>query len=129
TAPGSTAVTPVVAVAISIVDTTASIGSQTIGVLSASGALTVHAEQDASASAKATGSANAGGSAVGFSIGFTLALHSVTATTGRSLASGGAVTFEALGISGATSEAKASAGGAADETDASRTKPDSTTGE
>src|SRR5207302_9954048 len=87
-------------------------------------ALTLHAAQSASASAKATGSSNASGAAVGFSIGFTLALHSVSATTGRSLTAGGAVTFEALGVSGATSEAKASAVGAADENSTSRDKAD-----
>src|SRR5207244_9320496 len=88
------------------------------------GTLTVHADQSASASAKATGSANASGAAVGFSIGFALALHSVSATTGRSLTSGGAMTFEAFGVSGAASEAKASAAGAADEDSTSRDRAD-----
>ncbi len=123
-APSGDAITPVIAVAISIVDTKASIGVGTA--LLAGGTLTLHAEQSASASAKATGSANASGAAVGFSIAFTLALHSVSATTGRSLSAGGAVTFEALGVSGAASEAKASAAGAADEDSTSRDKADGT---
>ncbi|HEY8830096.1 MAG TPA: hypothetical protein VIM83_05805, partial [Candidatus Limnocylindria bacterium] len=124
-APSGDAITPVVAVAISIVDTTASIGAST-STLVTGGTLTVHAEQSASASASATGSSNASGAAVGFSIGFTLALHSVIATTGRSLSAGGAVTFEALGVSGATSAAKASAAGAAAEDSTSRDKADGT---
>src|SRR4029077_19839664 len=56
-APSGDAVTPVVAVAISIVDTKAAIGLGTT--LTTGGTLTVHADQTASASAKAAGSANA----------------------------------------------------------------------
>src|SRR5258705_2880549 len=102
-----------------MVDTNASIGT---GVpLVTTGAITIHAEQSASASAKATGATTAPDNAIGFSIGFTLALHSVEATTHRALLAGGALTIEALGASTASSEATASAKGAKAEDDSSRT--------
>ena len=123
------AVTPVVAVAISMVSTAATIGTQTAGTLTTTGMISASATQSASVSSKATGASTAPDNAVGFSLGFTLALHSAVATTKRSLSAGGAMSFMALADSAASSEATASATGAAGEDDASRDEPGSTTGE
>src|SRR4029077_289292 len=124
TAAGGDAITPVVAVAISIVTTSATIGTQTGGTLAATGAIAITATQSAAVSSKATGASTAPDNAIGFSLRFTLAPHSATATTKRSLAAGSAVTISALADSSATSQATASAKGAAAEDDPSRTNPD-----
>ncbi|MHB1243241.1 MAG: beta strand repeat-containing protein, partial [Gaiellaceae bacterium] len=106
------AVAPAVAVAISNVSSSATIGVLTGGTLTMTGKIDAKAELTASALTEAEGGAEAADAAVGVAIALTFADHSTTSSTARSLAAGGAVSFQALGSSVATSKATASAAGA-----------------
>ena len=117
TSPTGDAVTPVVAVAISLISSSATIGALPGGSLSVSGAIDVRADLTASAVTTARGSAEAADAAVGVSIALTYAEHRTIATSLRDLLAGGDVTFEAIGASAASSTAVASAVGAPGEDD------------
>ena len=118
-----TAVTPVIAISFAEVTSRARLGTLS-GTTVLTGGLTIEAEQGTSVSTTAKGDASADGTAVGVSIALTISLHTVAALLDRSVTATGAITIQALGSSGAVADAKASAGGGADEDDASRTNPD-----
>ena len=119
------AVTPVIAVSVSLVTSQALIGSGgSAGALVAGGKIEARASQVASVTASARGSASAVDAAVGFSVAVTVAIHTTRATSARDLAADGDVTFEAIGASAASATAVASAAGAAAEDDESRTNAD-----
>ena len=125
TAAGSDAVTPVIAVSVSLVTSQALIGSGgSGGALVAGGKIEARASQVASVTASARGSSSAVDAAVGFSVAVTVAVHTTRATSARNLLAGGDVLFEAIGASAASSTAVASAAGAAAEDDESRTDAD-----
>ncbi len=113
--PTGDAVTPVVAVAISLISSSATIGALPGGSLSVTGAINVKAELTASAVTSAKGSAEAADAAVGVAIALTYAEHRTLATSLRDLLAGGDVMFEAIGASAASSTATASAVGAPGE--------------
>ncbi|MCY7286954.1 MAG: hypothetical protein LH624_01545, partial [Cryobacterium sp.] len=115
TAAGSTAVTPVVAVTISNVLSSARIGALLGGNLDVVADIGVRSELVASVITTAEGSSQAIADAVGVAIALTYANHRAVATSLRNLLAGGNVTFEAVGASGTSSVAVASAAGAPGE--------------
>ncbi len=113
---GGTAITPVAATTISNVTTTALIGAGPS--LSVAGAIVETAIQNATATATAIGDAiGTLTAAIGPSIGLVISNHNVVAQTLRDLTTPGAVSIAASGLSGTSSDAKASAAGALDDTD------------
>ncbi len=109
-AAGGVAVTPVVAVSVVNDQTQASIGAL-VGGLSASGDVTVSAQQTATEATEASGSAAGGKAAVGAAIAVSVVNDTVVATTSTSVDSTGAVGFAASGASESVASATASASG------------------
>src|SRR4029077_2751149 len=108
---GSVAFSAQVAIAISNITTTASVG--TGSALTLSGGLTAKATQNAATTTKATGSATGRGSAaIGLSLALVVANHIVQSQLNRNLTAAGAVSFTANGASANDTEAVASASGA-----------------
>ncbi|WP_367889442.1 hypothetical protein [Humibacter ginsenosidimutans] len=109
---GKVDIAPAVAITLSTVTTAAVIGTLGAG-LSASGDVTSSATQNASANTSA-GAVVAGGTtaAVGVGLALTVANHTVSGTTARSIAAGGGITLSASGISSSAASAQASASGA-----------------
>ncbi len=108
---GKVDIAPAVAVTLSNVTTTARVGTD--GTLTLTGSFTGSATQVASASSTA-GAVVSGGStaAIGVGLALTIANHTVTATTARSITAGGAITLKASGVSASAASASASASGA-----------------
>jgi LPXTG-motif cell wall-anchored protein len=109
---GKVAVSPAVAIALSNVTTTARLGSLA-DPIRLSGSLSATATQNAGASSTAgavTGGASS--AAIGIGIGLTIANHTVTGTTDRSIVAGGDVTLGASSVSTSAAAAQASAAGA-----------------
>ena len=118
-AKGDTAITPVVAVAVSNNDTNATLGTLSSGELKLDGALSVSASHKGSAETVALGDTESGDTGVGISIALTVAVDNATASTARSVNAGGAVGFSARMVSPSDSRAVASvAGGDSDESSA-----------
>ncbi|HET7465666.1 MAG TPA: hypothetical protein VFL29_03300, partial [Candidatus Dormibacteraeota bacterium] len=110
---GTVAFSAQVAIAISNVTTTASVG--TGSPLSISGGLTFSATQNASTTTTSTGVAKGGNAAIGLALGLVVANHIVQSQLNRNLTSstpGGPVSFTANGASANDTEANASAAGA-----------------
>ena len=126
TAAGSDAVTPVIAVSVSLVTSQALIGSGgSGGALAAAGKIEARASQVASVSASARGSSSGGGR--GGRVlggGHGRGPHHPGDLGRATWLAGGDVLFEAIGASAASSTAVASAAGAAAEDDESRTDAD-----
>ncbi|WP_345762181.1 beta strand repeat-containing protein [Diaminobutyricibacter sp. McL0608] len=109
---GKVDIAPAVAVTLSNVTTTSRVG--TLGTaISLTGSFSGSATQNASASSTA-GAVVAGGStaAIGVGVALTIANHTVTATTARSITAGGDIALRASGISASAAAASASASGA-----------------
>ncbi len=119
---GAQAITPVVAVSISNVTTTAQLGTGPAVTLG--GAASVAATQTASATTTATGDTQASSAAIGASIAILSANHTVRATALRNLTAGGDVTLTAHGTSTTVSSATASAAGADDSSSSHGTSQD-----
>ena len=119
---GAQAITPVVAVSISNVTTTAQLGTGPAVTLG--GAASLRATQTASATTTATGDTEASSAAIGASIAILSANHTVRATTLRNLSAGGDVTLAAHGTSTTVSSATASAAGADDSSSSHGTSQD-----
>ncbi|MEA3511109.1 MAG: hypothetical protein U9R51_06700, partial [Actinomycetota bacterium] len=112
-AAGGIAVAPVVGVMLSTVTTTARLSAGAL--LTTTGAVRVEATQTASAETEASGDTEGETAAVGIALALTIAKHTVTAATARSVDAAGDVTFGAVGASSSSSDATASAAGAPGE--------------
>jgi len=115
-AAGGVAVTPLAALSISVNETRAQLGSGSEVVIG--DGLTAEAEQKSSVTTTATGQTEGSNVAVGASLGLTVAVDTVTATTGRDIAAGtGDVSFTAKSdvSSGTKATASVSGGKPADE--------------
>ena len=125
-AKGSTAVTPVVAIAITDNDTDATVG--TGNALSLTGAFSATAALKDQVDTKAEGDTESDDTGVGISIVVTVVNDNALATTSRNLATtGGPVTFSASAVSGSESTAKASVKGGEQDDGKSDQSVDSTT--
>jgi len=111
---GDVAVTPAVAIALSNITTTASVGPSS-DALDISGAFIASADQTASAGTNASGDAQGADAAVGLALGLTIANHKTEATLSRDLTADGAVSLSAHGSSDSSASATASAAGAPGE--------------
>ncbi|HEV8535697.1 MAG TPA: hypothetical protein VGR87_08260, partial [Candidatus Limnocylindria bacterium] len=110
---GDVAIVPSVAIALSNVTTTATVGGGTD--LSIGGAFSASADQTASAATTAEGDAQGADAAVGLSLALTIANHRAEATLARNLTAAGAVSLSANGSSVSSASATASASGAPGE--------------
>ena len=110
---GSLVFSAQVAISISNVTTSATIGSGAD--LTLTGGVTAHATQTASVTTKSVGAVKGGNAGVGLSLALTVANHLVDSQLKRNLAAAGAVSFTADGASATDSEATASAKGAKDK--------------
>ena len=98
TAEGGTAVSAVVAVTFSTLETTAAVGNTVA--LTLTGNFTAHAtDLSGAVSTSASGDADGSGAAVGASVALNVAEHTVTATTGSSFTTPGTVELVAVGAS------------------------------
>lgn len=114
-AAASVAVAPFAAVAVSTVATSARIGTGAI--LAVSGSVTDSASQLASASSVAGGSITSGTTAgIGAGLALTVADHSVSASTARSVTAVNNVTISASGLSSSAATSTASAAGGPENT-------------
>ncbi|MDA8313468.1 MAG: hypothetical protein M0Z46_23195, partial [Actinomycetota bacterium] len=111
---GGVAITPVVAVSVSNVRTHADLGTATSGSspLVLSGALTATGTQSSTVTTSAKGNTTGATAAIGASVAVTVATHTVTAQTHRSVTAHGAAAFSANGSSSTTSVARAGVDGA-----------------
>ena len=112
-ASGGVAIAPSVAVAISNISSSATIGAGTL--LTLAGKLDAKAQLTASAITNASGSSAGSSAAIGVSLALTLATHTAEATTHRDVTVGTTVSFQALGSSVAEANAAASSSGAPGE--------------
>src|SRR4029077_18735880 len=104
------AITPVIAVAVSLVSSKADFAASSGPTTVLTGKLTETASQRATADTQAKGSATAAADALGISIAVTVAIHKVTATLERSITSVG-LSLSAVGSSNIDAQATASATG------------------
>ncbi len=107
---GGVSIAPAVAIALSNITTTATIG--TGAPMTIAGALAATADQTASAHTNASGDTEGSSASIGFALALTIANHLAEANLGRDLTAGGAVTFAAHGSSDSSASATASAAGA-----------------
>ncbi|HEV8463176.1 MAG TPA: hypothetical protein VGQ38_20990, partial [Gaiellaceae bacterium] len=107
---GTVAFSAQVAIAISNVTTTASIG--TGAPMTITGALTAHATQTAKVTTKAKGSTKGGNAGIGLSLALEIANHDVESNLSRNLTAAGNVSFQADGSSTSDTESTASSAGA-----------------
>ena len=107
---GGVSIAASVAVAISNISSSATIGAGTL--LTLTGKLDAKAQLTASAITNASGSAAGSSAAIGVSLALTLATHTVEATTHRDVTAGTTVSFQALGSSVSEANAVASSSGA-----------------
>ncbi|WP_189510130.1 LEPR-XLL domain-containing protein [Mesorhizobium sp. M1D.F.Ca.ET.043.01.1.1] len=114
-ATGGTAVTPVVATAVALNDTSADILAGST--LTITGDLTVTAEHDNEAASTANGAAKGTNAAIGASLALTIAQDSLLAGLARSVTAGGAVLIAATSRAASRADSKASATGAKQEGD------------
>ncbi|MES1247222.1 MAG: hypothetical protein ABUS54_06080, partial [Actinomycetota bacterium] len=108
---GSLALSAQVAITLSNVTTSASIGSGSTPYV-VSGGVTAHATQTASTATTAKGSTSGGTAGIGLSLALLIANHLVDSQLSRSLQAAGAVSFTADGSSSNDTEATASSAGA-----------------
>src|SRR4029077_6502303 len=104
------AITPVIAVAVSLVSSKADFAASSGPTTVLTGKLTETASQRATADTQAKGSATAAADALGISIAVTVAIHKVTATLERSITSVG-LSLSATASSNTDAQATASATG------------------
>ncbi|HEX4526420.1 MAG TPA: hypothetical protein VH108_06715, partial [Gaiellaceae bacterium] len=123
-AKGSVALSAQVAIAISNVTTTASIGSGATPLV-ISGKLTAKALQTATTKTTAKGDTKGGNAGIGLSLALLIANHDVESNLKRSLTAGGDVSLEADGISTNDTEATASSAGAEGKKDGNQGSTDS----
>ena len=121
---GATAVTPVLAIAISDDHTNATLGSLASGKLELSGALDASASHDGSHDTLAKGDTKSGDTGVGISLALTVAVDSTNATTARNIDSTGAVSFSARTASVNKAQAKASVAGGENKAATAKDKND-----
>ena len=123
-AAGSVALSAQVAIAISNVTTTASIGSGSTPLV-ISGKLAAKAVQVAKTTTTAKGDTKGGNAGIGLSLALLIANHNVESKLERSLTAGGDVSFEADGVSANDTEATASSAGAEGKKDGNQGSTDS----
>ena len=107
---GSLALSAQVAITISNITTSATVGTGPD--LTLTGGLTAHATQNATTKTTATGATKGGTAGIGLSLALDAANHLVDSQLKRNLASAGTVAFTADGLSSNDTEAKASSAGA-----------------
>src|SRR6202158_3950872 len=120
TAAGGDAITPVIAIAVSVITGQPDVMSGAVLTLGASG-LSEDVSQRATADTRATGSASAADAAVGISLALTVAVHKALASIERDLTTTGPLSFTVVASSDTDALAKASASGTKGEDDSSRT--------
>jgi len=112
-AAGGTAVTPVVAIAVGLNDTTAEIATGTA--LTIGGDLSVTATHRNDTASAANGASEGTNAAIGASLALTIAEDSLLADLARSVEAGGAVLVSATSRAASHADAKASAAGASED--------------
>ncbi len=105
---GSLALSAQVAIAISNVTTTASIGTGNDLALATGGSLTAHATQNVTTTTNASGATKGGNAGIGLSLGLLVADHVVLSQIHRNLTASNAASFAADGASANDTEANAS---------------------
>src|SRR6267143_357335 len=110
-AKGDTAITPVVAVAVSTNDTNAKLGAFSGTVDKWSGAVSLSASHKGGSETIALGDTKSGDTGVGISIAVTVALDNALASTARDVKADGAVSFDASVVSANEAHAVASVAG------------------
>ncbi len=113
-ASGGTAITPVGTASLVFIDTEATVGSQA-GSLNASGDFAIFAQHSGLVDADAKGLAQGKDAAIGASLGFTYIKENVNANTNRDMVVGGDLTISSKSFAVHTTDAFASASGAAGE--------------
>ncbi|HET7128249.1 MAG TPA: hypothetical protein VFJ93_04150, partial [Gaiellaceae bacterium] len=121
---GSFALSAQVAIAISNVTTTASVGSGSTPLV-ITGKLAAKAVQVAKTTTTAKGDTKGGNAGIGLSLALLVANHDVESKLNRSLTAGGDVGFEADGVSSNDTEATASSAGAEGKKDGTQGQTDS----
>src|SRR5262249_22709837 len=119
----SVALSAQVAISISNVTTTASIGESSHP-LTLTGKLAAKATQTATVTTKATGDTKGGNAGIGLSLALVIANHHVESNLNNDLTAGGDVSFEADGISTNDTEATASVAGAPGKQDGNQGSTD-----
>jgi len=113
-AKGDTAITPVVAVAVSTNDTHATLGTYGGATEKWTGDVSLSASHKGGSETVALGDTKSGDTGVGISIAVTVEVDNATASTARSINAGGAVTLDASTVSANEARAVASVAGGQD---------------